>query len=676
MSAARSCARPSRCWPRKDSSLRPKTGTQVRGRLYWNMMDPDVLAWRLEAEPGRRLRPRRLRAAPGDRARRGRAGGNARGRRRGRRARGRVRRDGGRRPEYGGVRRGGHPVSRDNPRRAATTSCSPISVRSSGQCSGRPSPAPGIAEQTLPLHEAVLEAIRDGDSEAAEAAMGSLIETTAAFPQRRVGRLTRRGTCSSSTFATAPWRPAQRSSSERMPCREAVRLQARARGPRRSPVPPGLRSPVRSRGRGDPRAGGSSATSSPTRSWITRTVRARSSPRRAGARLDPARARDRGVRRRRSADCGGDPVVPAGPRPRLARAGAAGRAADQDRGGRGDASRRRRRTRAVLRRVFLPQLALATIVPPVLVAWILWRDWISGVLLLVTLPLIPVFGILIGRATQNATLKRFRALQLLSAHFLDVVRGLPTRRLPSRGCADGVDRALHRRLSAHDDGDVARRVPVGVRARARGVARDGARRGRARDQARPRSAGSRSPSRCSSSRPGLRASAHRVGAVPRERRRPRRRGAPARAGVARAGRRGDGRRARAGHRRAASPRPTTAAATSSAEPTSSSAPVSVSRSWGPAAPASRRCSGWCSASPSRRRDGCSSRAATWPTWTRAAWRRRLAWVPQRPLLEPGAVADAVRLGRPDAGDDEVRAALASAGLRVPARGALGDALGR
>ncbi len=84
---------------------------------------------------------------------------------------------------------------------------------------------------------------------------------------------------------------------------------------------------------------------------------------------------------------------------------------------------------------FLPQLALASVVPPVLLAWTLWRDWISGLLLLVTLPLIPVFGILIGRATEHATMKRFRALQALSTHFLDVVRGLTTLRAYRRGRA-------------------------------------------------------------------------------------------------------------------------------------------------------------------------------------------------------------------------------------------------
>jgi ATP-binding cassette, subfamily C, bacterial CydD len=57
--------------------------------------------------------------------------------------------------------------------------------------------------------------------------------------------------------------------------------------------------------------------------------------------------------------------------------------------------------------------------------------------LAVTLPLIPLFGILIGRVTQERTLRRFRTLSLLSAHFLDVVRGLPTLRAYRRGAAQG-----------------------------------------------------------------------------------------------------------------------------------------------------------------------------------------------------------------------------------------------
>ena len=43
-----------------------------------------------------------------------------------------------------------------------------------------------------------------------------------------------------------------------------------------------------------------------------------------------------------------------------------------------------------------------------------------------TLPLIPIFGILIGWQTRTATEKQWRRLQLLGGHFLDMVTGLPT----------------------------------------------------------------------------------------------------------------------------------------------------------------------------------------------------------------------------------------------------------
>ena len=47
---------------------------------------------------------------------------------------------------------------------------------------------------------------------------------------------------------------------------------------------------------------------------------------------------------------------------------------------------------------------------------------------------------------------------------------------------------------------------------------------------------------------------------------------------------------------------------------------------------------------------------------RAAWRRSVAWVPQVPYLFPGTVADNVRLGAPGASDAEIIAALAAVGL--------------
>ena len=84
---------------------------------------------------------------------------------------------------------------------------------------------------------------------------------------------------------------------------------------------------------------------------------------------------------------------------------------------------------------FLPQLALGLVVPPVLLVWVMLHDVVSGVVLLCTVPLIPIFGILIGRTTERATMRRFRALSVLSTHFVDVVRGLPTLRAYRRGAA-------------------------------------------------------------------------------------------------------------------------------------------------------------------------------------------------------------------------------------------------
>jgi ATP-binding cassette, subfamily C, bacterial CydCD len=84
---------------------------------------------------------------------------------------------------------------------------------------------------------------------------------------------------------------------------------------------------------------------------------------------------------------------------------------------------------------FLPQVAVAVAVPLVAIAYVLSVDWVSAVILLVTLPLIPVFTALIGRAAENSTRKRWQTFQLLGGHFLDVLQGLPTLRLFGRGRA-------------------------------------------------------------------------------------------------------------------------------------------------------------------------------------------------------------------------------------------------
>jgi ATP-binding cassette, subfamily C, bacterial CydD len=77
---------------------------------------------------------------------------------------------------------------------------------------------------------------------------------------------------------------------------------------------------------------------------------------------------------------------------------------------------------------YLPQLVLACSVPVAVVAFVASIDLRSALLMLLTLPLVPVFMWLIGRYTEERTHERWLALQLLSSQFLDVVRGLPTLR--------------------------------------------------------------------------------------------------------------------------------------------------------------------------------------------------------------------------------------------------------
>jgi ATP-binding cassette, subfamily C, bacterial CydD len=82
---------------------------------------------------------------------------------------------------------------------------------------------------------------------------------------------------------------------------------------------------------------------------------------------------------------------------------------------------------------YLPQVVLAVTVPVAVLVWVGTIDPLSAGLMLLTLPLVPVFMWLIGRYTQERTREHWQALRLLSTHFLDVVRGLPTLRAFNRG---------------------------------------------------------------------------------------------------------------------------------------------------------------------------------------------------------------------------------------------------
>jgi ATP-binding cassette subfamily C protein CydD len=81
---------------------------------------------------------------------------------------------------------------------------------------------------------------------------------------------------------------------------------------------------------------------------------------------------------------------------------------------------------------YLPQLILTAVATPILVVVIFWQDATSGIIVLVTLPLIPLFMMLVGWATQAAQSRQWSALSRLSRGFLDVVDGLSTLKLFGR----------------------------------------------------------------------------------------------------------------------------------------------------------------------------------------------------------------------------------------------------
>ncbi|MEU4694763.1 thiol reductant ABC exporter subunit CydD [Actinoplanes sp. NPDC023714] len=87
---------------------------------------------------------------------------------------------------------------------------------------------------------------------------------------------------------------------------------------------------------------------------------------------------------------------------------------------------------------YLPQLVLAVLVPGLLLLRLLPADLVATVTIAVTLPLIPLFMALVGMHTEAQNRRRFRLLARLSHHFLDVVAGLPTLKLFGRARAQAA----------------------------------------------------------------------------------------------------------------------------------------------------------------------------------------------------------------------------------------------
>ncbi|MFD6091384.1 thiol reductant ABC exporter subunit CydD [Oerskovia sp. NPDC060338] len=103
---------------------------------------------------------------------------------------------------------------------------------------------------------------------------------------------------------------------------------------------------------------------------------------------------------------------------------------------------------------YLPQLLLAATVTPATLAVVLGLDWISAIIIAVTIPLIPVFMILVGQLTAGTSERRLKVMQRLGSQVLDLMAGLPTLR------AFGREHGPEKRVRAL--GDANRRATMGT----------------------------------------------------------------------------------------------------------------------------------------------------------------------------------------------------------------------
>ncbi len=81
---------------------------------------------------------------------------------------------------------------------------------------------------------------------------------------------------------------------------------------------------------------------------------------------------------------------------------------------------------------YLPQLMLAATVTPLMLVVVLGLDWISAVIAALTLPLVPLFMILVGLVTRDRSRKHLEAMERLGARTLDLIAGVPTLRALGR----------------------------------------------------------------------------------------------------------------------------------------------------------------------------------------------------------------------------------------------------
>ncbi|MBU4213544.1 MAG: thiol reductant ABC exporter subunit CydD, partial [Actinobacteria bacterium] len=81
---------------------------------------------------------------------------------------------------------------------------------------------------------------------------------------------------------------------------------------------------------------------------------------------------------------------------------------------------------------YLPQLILAATLTPATLLVVLWFDWLSAVIIVITIPLVPLFMILVGKLTQGRSERGLATMERLGSQVLDLISGLPTLRALGR----------------------------------------------------------------------------------------------------------------------------------------------------------------------------------------------------------------------------------------------------
>jgi ATP-binding cassette subfamily C protein CydD len=78
---------------------------------------------------------------------------------------------------------------------------------------------------------------------------------------------------------------------------------------------------------------------------------------------------------------------------------------------------------------FLPALSLSALLPLAILGVVFPLDWLSGLVMVLTAPLIPFFMILIGKGAERLNQEQWKELSRMGGHFLDVIQGLTTLKL-------------------------------------------------------------------------------------------------------------------------------------------------------------------------------------------------------------------------------------------------------